>query len=115
MPHLLGGMSEEKKKEVALAITNFLVGSDVVAASTNRADGRAGERLFHESGCLACHAPQDGREYQANTSVPLVGLGDKYSRGSLEAFLKDPQQFELQDECHDWISVGMVGDMLPNI
>ena len=90
MPHLLGGMSEEKKKEVALAITNFLVGSDVVAASTNRADGRAGERLFHESGCLACHAPQDGREYQANTSVPLVGLGDKYSRGSLEAFLKDP-------------------------
>ena len=32
----------------------------------------------------------DGRKASADTSVPLVGLEDKYSRASLEAFLRDP-------------------------
>ncbi|MDB4338698.1 DUF1080 domain-containing protein [Rubripirellula sp.] len=90
MPNLLALMPEAERKVAALALTNFLVGTDTVVSSTDRANAGTGERLFHESGCLACHAPQDNREHQATTSVPLVGLGDKYSRGSLEAFLKDP-------------------------
>jgi len=90
MPNLLEGMTKEEKKTIALALTNFLVGTDVVASSANRADYRTGERLFHESGCLACHAPQDGREHRSPSSVPLINLGEKYTRGSLEAFLKDP-------------------------
>ena len=90
MPDLFSGMNESQRREAAVALTNFLVGTSVVTPTANRADARAGERLFHESGCLACHAPQDGREHQSAGSVPLVDLGDKYSRGSLEAFLKDP-------------------------
>ncbi|MGB1926572.1 MAG: family 16 glycoside hydrolase, partial [Rubripirellula sp.] len=90
MPNLLASMSEEERASAALALTNFLVGTDVVASSSNKANPGAGERIFHEAGCLACHAPQDGRGHQSSTSVPLVNLGDKYSRGSLEAFLKDP-------------------------
>ena len=90
MPSLLSALPEGERTAAALALTNYLVGTDAVISSANRADFRAGERIFHESGCLACHAPQDGREHQSPGAVPLVNLGDKYSRGSLEAFLKDP-------------------------
>ena len=90
MPSLLEAMSEEERKAAANALTSFLIGTDVVNSSSKGGNSGTGERLFHESGCVACHAPQDGREHQSNTSVPLVNLGDKYTRGSLEAFLKDP-------------------------
>ncbi len=90
MPDLMSGMSEEQRGQAALAITNFLVGTDVIDSGGKAGNTGQGERLFHEAGCVACHMPRDGRKASADTSVPLVGLEDKYSRASLEKFLKDP-------------------------
>lgn len=90
MPDLLGDMSGEKRRQVALALSNFLVGGDVVETAGKAGNTGQGERLFHEAGCVACHLPRDGRKASTDTSVPLVGVEDKYSRASLEKFLKDP-------------------------
>ncbi|MDB4694950.1 DUF1080 domain-containing protein [Rubripirellula sp.] len=90
MPDLMSGMAAEQRKEAALAIANFLVGGDAIQLGGKTANTGQGERVFHEAGCVACHLPRDGRKASADTSVPLVGLDKKYSRASLEKFLKDP-------------------------
>ena len=90
MPDLMGEMTLQQRREVAVAITNFLVGPDSIKVGGKSGDSREGERLFHQSGCVACHAPRDGRANAASTSVPLADLGEKYTRVSLEQFLKDP-------------------------
>ena len=90
MPDLMSQLNPQQRRQAATAITNFLVGSDTTKAGGQSGDSRKGERLFHLSGCVACHSPRDGRGTSAVTSVPLVGLEDKYTRGSLEAFLENP-------------------------
>lgn len=90
MPDLMSGMTPETRREAAVAITNYLVGTDTPAMASKSGNTGAGERIFHESGCVACHAPRDDRKTAVSTSVPLVDLGDKYTRGSLEEFLKNP-------------------------
>ena len=90
MPDLMAGMDDAQRNDTAIALTNFLVGNDVLNARGKGANTGAGERLFHESGCVSCHMPRNGKKANAATSIPLVGIEDKYSRASLEAFLKDP-------------------------
>lgn len=90
MPDLLTGMNDAQREEAALALTNFLVGDSAVNPGGKAGSVGNGERLFHQSGCVACHMPQNEKRVNPATSVPLVGLSEKYSRGSLEAFLKDP-------------------------
>ena len=90
MPDLMAGMDNAQRNDAAIALTNFLVGNDVLNARGKGANTGAGERLFHESGCVSCHMPRNGKKANAATSIPLVGIEDKYSRASLEAFLKDP-------------------------
>ena len=90
MPDLMAGMDNAQRNDAAIALTNFLVGNDVLNARGKGANTGAGERLFHESGCVSCHMPRNGEKANAATSIPLVGIEDKYSRASLEAFLKDP-------------------------
>lgn len=90
MPDMMVGMSDQQRRDAAIALTNFLVGEETINLGSKRGNRDNGDRLFHESGCVACHLPQNEKKANRATSVPLVGLGDKYSRGSLEAFLKDP-------------------------
>jgi mono/diheme cytochrome c family protein len=90
MPDVMSGMDAQQRSDAAVALTNFLVGQDAISIGGERGDTAHGERLFHQSGCVACHMPRNGDKTNAATSVPLVGIDEKYSRGSLQAFLKDP-------------------------
>ncbi|MCG8650374.1 MAG: PA14 domain-containing protein, partial [Pirellulales bacterium] len=90
MPDLMSGMTEAERQTAAIALTNFLVGEDSILRSGKRGNTGVGERLFHQSGCVACHLPKDGKKANSATSIPLVGIDEKYSRGSLKTFLKDP-------------------------
>ena len=90
MPDLMSGMSAEKRRQAALALANYLVDGSTIQMGGKTANTGQGERVFHEAGCVACHLPRDGRKASADTSVPLVGIENKYSRASLEKFLRDP-------------------------
>ncbi|QDT13181.1 family 16 glycoside hydrolase [Planctomycetes bacterium K23_9] len=90
MPDVLASMSKEQRAETAEALTHFLVGEDLVVVDEKLGDASKGEDLFHQSGCVACHLPRNDRKANRATSVPLTGIEKKYTRTSLEAFLKDP-------------------------
>ena len=90
MPDLLAGRSAEERQEVAVALTNFLVYGSNLRSGGKAANTSAGEKLFHESGCVACHLPRNGQKANPSTSVPLTGIEEKYTRASLEEFIKNP-------------------------
>jgi len=95
MPDLLASEPDDKRDEVANAITHFLVAKsphpfkgDTVAAK----DAAAGKALFHTVGCIACHAPRDEKNLEAakEGAVSLAHIPGKYSLQSLEGFLFQP-------------------------
>ncbi|MEL6110477.1 MAG: family 16 glycoside hydrolase, partial [Planctomycetota bacterium] len=90
MPDLLNGMDEAERKSTARALTHFLVGIDSVSRGGPGGKTQEGEKLFHEVGCVACHLPRNGKQASAATSIPLVGIENKYTRASMEAFLRNP-------------------------
>ncbi|NND97872.1 MAG: DUF1080 domain-containing protein [Pirellulaceae bacterium] len=90
MPDVLAEMSSLQRTEAAIALTHFLVGQDTIVSSGDSGDPIKGATLFHESGCVACHLARNDKKVNAATSIPLVGIEEKYSRASLEQFLKDP-------------------------
>ena len=90
MPDVLGAMNDAQRRETAIALAHFLVGGDVVDLDDKTGDAKKGEELFHESGCVACHMPRNGKKVNSATSVPLAGIEKKYSRTSLETFIKNP-------------------------
>ncbi len=94
MPHVLASLPDAQREAAALALTNFLVSTaepPVVPGDSQAA--RNGEKLYHEIGCTACHAPRrEGQKVSAETTVPLGDLGQKYTIGSLAAFLQDPHK-----------------------
>ena len=91
MPALLGQLPEGERSMAATAITSFLSTTGVFKdQSTNNGAARNGERLFHEVGCIACHAPRNGKSSNPATSIPLIAIGEKYAVSGLEAFLKNP-------------------------
>ena len=98
MPHMLNRISPESRRSVAEEITHFLVSLDSQPLFTRETremeHAKRGEALFHEVGCVACHAPRssDGKEMAVSASVSLGGLEEKYSIQSLTRFLEDPLQ-----------------------
>ncbi|MGE0608558.1 MAG: family 16 glycoside hydrolase [Pirellulales bacterium] len=94
MPHVLAALPEEQRAAAASALVNFLVST--AEPPQTHGDNQAaknGDRLFHEIGCTACHASRrDNQPVNLATTVPLAGLGDKYTIGSLMAFLQDPHK-----------------------
>ena len=120
MPDLLASKPESERREIAEAITHFLVAQSKPAAataSTAKPDKEAGKSLFHSVGCVACHGPQDAdlaakrssnlpeeeEEEEENedpvlvakkkikpNAVPLGHVGEKYRLKSLQAFLFQP-------------------------
>lgn len=91
MPNLFSGWEEKDTNEAVLALTNFLAANGQPAyESHNLQAARKGEKLFHEVGCVACHAPRNGTKVSNATSVSLANLQEKYTVGSLAEFLKNP-------------------------
>jgi len=106
MPDLLHNFSPEEKSKTVEALTHLLIGIQPPLPSTSDASEvqiATGQRLYHEIGCVQCHAPMIlpvGKENDAaaqaelaklkETSAPLGDLAKKYTVASLAAFLQDP-------------------------
>ncbi|MEO1529034.1 MAG: family 16 glycoside hydrolase [Planctomycetota bacterium] len=119
MPDLLATMSEQDRQSAATALTHFLVGNDSIVSGGKGGKPREGEKLFHEVGCVACHMPRNGKQASNATSIPLVGIENKYTRASLAAFLKNPHavrpsgrmpKIDLPDESLLHIAQYLTGD-----
>lgn len=132
MPQMLDGVPEDKKTATVQALVAF-IGSQEQAFPEIRGTGirpvpyefwnlgdvQQGRQLFHRTGCVACHQPDDTYETVATKptplddivaqldpeeleaagllaaaraveSIPLGDLATKYNRKSLTFFLLDP-------------------------
>jgi len=106
MPDMLHGLKAEEKTEAIEALTHYLIsiqpaaGPDIGASQTRI---EKGQKLYHETGCVQCHAPQvlpHGKEHDpalkveleklASSSVPLGNLAKKFTVGDLATYLCDP-------------------------
>lgn len=108
MPDALHAMPPEQKGEAVEALTHYLVSVQGAPAKSDRGASGAmiaeGERLYHDLGCVQCHAPTklpSGRENDAaakeefdrlqTASVPIgTSIARKYTLGELIKFLRDP-------------------------
>ncbi len=96
MPDLLGDLVEPARSKAAEALSSYLRSFSTAVADSGVIDRAAAERgrpLFHEIGCVACHAPRDesGHEVATPGSVPLGHVIEKYPLPGLSAFLLAPQ------------------------
>ncbi|RPI79213.1 MAG: DUF1080 domain-containing protein, partial [Planctomycetaceae bacterium] len=92
MPDLLRHLPEAERKSTALALAHFLASTGtLVERGSDPQSAERGQKLFHEIGCVACHAPRIGASLPAKSAVPLGELADKYSIASLAVFLENPQ------------------------
>jgi mono/diheme cytochrome c family protein len=106
MPDVLAGLAAPDRKGAAEALAQFLCSSGKVAPKRSKgaksekfptfcSAGR-GRALFHEIGCVACHAPRLNSEAAPSTqpaavfAVPLPDLKRKYSLASLFEFVRQP-------------------------
>jgi mono/diheme cytochrome c family protein len=93
MPDLLRDLDAQTKQADVEALTQFLVSlGGPVAPSGSPSDEQiveSGRKLFHNIGCVACHAPE-GKTDTKIPSVPLPNLAMKTSVGQLTQFLMDP-------------------------
>ncbi|HEX3871468.1 MAG TPA: c-type cytochrome, partial [Pirellulales bacterium] len=93
MPHVLARLKPEERTRQVEALVHFLVSTgDKPPAdqAPNRQSAERGEKLFHQAGCVACHAPRKDDAPALSTSVPLGDPGAKYSIPTLAKFLRDP-------------------------
>lgn len=117
MPDVLGARSASERKDIAEALTHFLVAQSKGTLRIDTAgplDRQLGKELFHSLGCVACHGPREAlgdaqpqpnrsdvddeaddpllaaRKLVKPTAVPLGHLGGKYSVTSLSEFLFQP-------------------------
>jgi mono/diheme cytochrome c family protein len=116
MPDLLHGFPEAARRETVEALAHFLGSppqpADTPLPTANRLVVLQGRALYHQIGCVACHAPQEpasevfpnpsgGGGFDAETtrfllnklsrnSAPLGSLARKYAPGQLARFLADP-------------------------
>jgi len=108
MPDMLHAMTPEQKTEAVEALTHYLIDVQGAPVMSDRGASGAmiaeGEKLYHDLGCVQCHAPTklpSPRENDAAakeefqkleaTSVPIgAGIARKYTLGELTKFLRDP-------------------------
>lgn len=121
MPAMLSHLSDAQRIEAADALTSFLsTTGSARSQKPNKAWAKNGGRLFHEVGCVACHAPRNGKAANPATSVPMADPGKKYTISGLAAFLKNPHEvrpsgrmpgFELSDDHARDLAHYLVGDI----
>ncbi len=98
MPHMLGHLDDQIRKDSATAIVHFLtsIAGNEFQAQADREQGDEGiprgEELFHSVGCVACHSPRNDMaiEQPLDDSIPLGDLANKYDTKALAAFLENP-------------------------
>lgn len=95
MPDLFAALPNEKREEIATAITHFLVAQSphpFKADTIEAKDAATGKELFQTVGCIACHALRDEKnvEIANDPGMPLAHIPAKYSVQSLEDFLFQP-------------------------
>jgi mono/diheme cytochrome c family protein len=118
MPDVLATHSEADRRNIAVALTHFLVAQSQGSESVDRsapADPLAGKELYHTVGCVACHGPRDVSEVASLAApsddeegedddeedeptrqpvvpiaIPLGHVSAKYSAASLSEFLFQP-------------------------
>lgn len=93
MPDVLAGLPATEKEAVSESISHYLM--SLTAGDTNQfniveAKPKAGEKLYHEIGCVACHSPQDSDLKALPGTRPLTHLKGKYQQGELAKFLTNP-------------------------
>src|ERR1043165_5431149 len=107
MPDVLYSMDSERKAETVDALIHFLRSlmktNASVATSANQVQMTEGRLLYHQIGCVACHAPQEptgapkaeglGEPFARavfTNSVPLGNLAKKFTVDDLAGFLMNP-------------------------
>jgi len=95
MPDLLRDRGEAARLQAADQLSHYLRSFAAATAEAEASDPAAatrGRSLFHEIGCVACHAPRDaaGNELATPASVPLGNLAAKYTTKGLRTFLLAP-------------------------
>ena len=99
MPHMAHGLVEQEID----AIVSYLatLGNGLKFKKARHANAERGSALYHEKGCVACHAPTrdfrgpqgSGLKLTSALAVPLPNLGQKTTLTALEHFLADPSKF----------------------
>ena len=97
MPDVLSGQSKARRSEVAEALSHFMISLTVESFAGWKpgiGDAMAGRSLFHEIGCVACHASRDGqgREVAGGSQLSLAHVPAKYGHESLAEFLFNPHR-----------------------
>jgi cytochrome c2 len=89
MPDVLGGLPDAEKAKVSESISHYLMSltSEEVQVKAMTGDAKLGHELFHEVGCISCHAPQSKNSERGRS---LGHIGGKYQQGALARFLLDP-------------------------
>ncbi len=99
MPSLFAGA--DRNLEDIKALKHYLASQKKKVKVMPKGDEEEGRVLYHETGCVACHAPETGYrpkglpegvklELLGLPSVPL-SMVDRYSRDALGRFLLSPQ------------------------
>ena len=95
MPDVLGKRSLEEREQLATSLSAYLRSlqkSPVTPASLPEGKAEEGKKLFHETGCVACHGPQDGNQAAMDLpgNIHLDHVGKKYQAVGLVSFLQAP-------------------------
>lgn len=93
MPGMMHGMSDDEVKAVVAYLSTLGKGLNLKAA--RHANAELGSALYHEKGCVACHAPTDdyrgpaggAADLTSSFAVSLPDLKEKTSLVALEHFL----------------------------
>ncbi len=94
MPDMFATLPADQRAAQVEALVQYLASTGAVAyKSVDPKRVAKGNTLFHQSGCIACHQPQQGEMAQLATSIPLGNLVDKYTIAGLTAFLDNPHKF----------------------
>ncbi len=92
MPDALHGLDAAGRKAAAEDLTHYLFSVSPPRwkpAPPDKSAAARGEKLFHQIGCVACHAPQLPGSNDTN-SVPLPRMSEKWTIEGLRRFLLDP-------------------------
>ncbi|MBL9114899.1 MAG: cytochrome c [Verrucomicrobiaceae bacterium] len=100
MPALLYGNAEGSDEKVE-ALVSFLSSLKKNVESLPQGDSSRGRKLYHQTGCVACHEPASdvtppgiaqGQDFDrpGNASVPIA-MADAYDLQHLARFLLDPR------------------------
>jgi mono/diheme cytochrome c family protein len=101
MPQLTHGLSDAEILVITAYLGNMGEKQDKAAKSERHVNAEEGSALFHETGCVACHAPTpdyqgphgSGSDFKSNLAVSFPDLKAKYSLASLEDFLANTSKY----------------------